>query len=227
MWYAATTTRSASRVSHEASGRGTISVPITLCQPESTSRAPSAAATHRAASGTTIRSAVRVDGLVAGGSGPDEVAAARLGDEEKGELPVVTGAAVDAGARGLVAGERHGRGLASVGGALEGDQGHPRVGGGRVAGRELGLRLGRLHGRVVRALVLRVVVGVDPLEVPAQRRLHGRLGPGRGDPGAQADQARHRRRGGRGRGGGGAGGAGRAARARGRRRGRGGRGPGG
>src|ERR1700735_3617883 len=151
MWYAATTMRSASRVSHEASGRGTISVPITLCQPESTSSTPKAAATHRAASGTTMRSAVRVDGLVGRGRAPDEVAPAPLGDQEEGELPVVAGAAVDGGARGLAAGERHGRGRAPVGGAVEGDQGHPRVGGGRVAGGELGLRLGRLLGRIMRA----------------------------------------------------------------------------
>src|SRR5580693_2016049 len=188
MWYAATTMRSASRVSHEASGRGTISVPITLCQPDSTSSAPNPAATQRAASGTTMGSAVRVDGLVPGRGRADEVAGA-VGDQEVGDPPVVARAAVDARSRGLAAGERDGRRLAAVGGALERDQRHPRVLGGPVAGVEGGLGLGRLLLRIVRALVLGVIVGVDPLEVAAERGLHGRLGPIRGHACGDADQA--------------------------------------
>jgi len=54
--YPAMTTRSTMRVSHEPTGRGTISVPITLFQSVSRSSAPKTAATHRAASGTAMRS---------------------------------------------------------------------------------------------------------------------------------------------------------------------------
>ena len=55
--------------------RGTISVPITLAQAASTSSAPKAAATHRAASGTVISvntgkaGTVYVNGLLIEGGG--------------------------------------------------------------------------------------------------------------------------------------------------------------
>jgi hypothetical protein len=54
--YAVMTTRSTTWVSRLFAKRGTTSVPITLCQTVSTSNAPQAAATHRAASGTTMDS---------------------------------------------------------------------------------------------------------------------------------------------------------------------------
>src|SRR5215472_5746909 len=50
------TLRSTHRVSQLLTGRGTISVPMTLAHAVSTSAAPTAAATQRAASGTTMGS---------------------------------------------------------------------------------------------------------------------------------------------------------------------------
>src|SRR5215471_11622131 len=87
------TLRSTHRVSQLLTGRGTISVPMTLAHAVSTSAAPKAAATQRAASGTTMGSPRTVGGYA-------EPTEARAGAGPRGRLPAVgPGAGAAAGRR--------------------------------------------------------------------------------------------------------------------------------